>query len=281
MSKTPEEPLGSYRSSAGSQPWRVGREADPPPPLRNPLRRYLEAQVAHAREQASAKELARCVLKEVIFDEDVKRMKMEAPTQQGAQRRMKAEERRRIYYETDGEWLEMLKDEWVGELRLDIEANREARRLTEGGKAAEAKEAKQAAAQAKIDRKAERKEREAEGGVKQVKGEAAGAATDEEVAARAKEQADALGLGAIPPEVMAAMQAKREADALARAEADRRKKGVCVACGDEPATQSCSKCATRLYCGRECQVKHWKSHKKPCKVACAVKAAAAAEGAAK
>lgn len=37
----------------------------------------------------------------------------------------------------------------------------------------------------------------------------------------------------------------------------------CVSCG-EPATKRCSRCQNEWYCSRECQVGHWKRHKKAC-----------------
>lgn len=43
----------------------------------------------------------------------------------------------------------------------------------------------------------------------------------------------------------------------------------CAACGKvEPDTKAfpvCSKCKLVFYCGRDCQVQHWKTHKKLCK----------------
>ena len=40
--------------------------------------------------------------------------------------------------------------------------------------------------------------------------------------------------------------------------------GPCASCG-KPATCFCGGCATVSYCGRECQRKHWKTHKLICK----------------
>ncbi|KAK2161259.1 hypothetical protein LSH36_119g01005 [Paralvinella palmiformis] len=37
----------------------------------------------------------------------------------------------------------------------------------------------------------------------------------------------------------------------------------CVMCG-APASKRCSRCQNEWYCRRECQVKHWKKHKKAC-----------------
>ena len=42
-------------------------------------------------------------------------------------------------------------------------------------------------------------------------------------------------------------------------------KPVCGSCG-KPATQRCSKCRSEWYCGRECQIKGWKTHKEICEV---------------
>ena len=210
---------------------------------------------------------------------------MEMPTAVFALRRMRLEERRKLFYGTEAEWVSMMEAEWVDELKLDIETSREARRLTDGGDAPAAKEVKVLRIQAKVDKKAGAVAAEEAGGVKQIAdgGEVsaeAAAEADTKAAEAAKAQANLLGLGNIPPEVMAAMAAKREVDAKLKREADLKKKGMCVACAEKPATQSCSRCMVSLYCGRGCQVAHWKAHKKPCKVACAANEAKAADAAA-
>jgi len=42
----------------------------------------------------------------------------------------------------------------------------------------------------------------------------------------------------------------------------------CAHCGKGNAPQKrCSRCLSVVYCGRECQVAHWKAHKKACKAA--------------
>ncbi|HIB77694.1 MAG TPA: tetratricopeptide repeat protein, partial [Flavobacteriales bacterium] len=38
----------------------------------------------------------------------------------------------------------------------------------------------------------------------------------------------------------------------------------CVCCAKPGSSSRCSKCSAVLYCGRECQVQHWKTHKKSC-----------------
>uniref|UniRef100_A0A7S2V4T4 Uncharacterized protein n=1 Tax=Fibrocapsa japonica TaxID=94617 RepID=A0A7S2V4T4_9STRA len=40
----------------------------------------------------------------------------------------------------------------------------------------------------------------------------------------------------------------------------------CSNCGKVDAPQRCSKCRSASYCGRSCQVSHWKSHKGQCKI---------------
>lgn len=40
---------------------------------------------------------------------------------------------------------------------------------------------------------------------------------------------------------------------------------TCEVC-KKPASSKCSKCKSSWYCGRECQVSAWKSHKQRCKV---------------
>ena len=42
-------------------------------------------------------------------------------------------------------------------------------------------------------------------------------------------------------------------------------KPTCGKCG-KLATQRCSRCKTEWYCGRECQVQAWKSHKDVCDI---------------
>ena len=44
---------------------------------------------------------------------------------------------------------------------------------------------------------------------------------------------------------------------------------ACGGCGakkgeDDAALLACGKCKKRQYCGKECQAKHWKLHKKVC-----------------
>ena len=39
---------------------------------------------------------------------------------------------------------------------------------------------------------------------------------------------------------------------------------VCVVCKGTSAKSSCSKCKQISYCNRQCQVAHWKYHKKSC-----------------
>ena len=51
--------------------------------------------------------------------------------------------------------------------------------------------------------------------------------------------------------------AEREA-----AEAAANAAGACRQCGATPAHHVCGKCLTSLYCGRECQKRHWKEHHK-------------------
>lgn len=41
--------------------------------------------------------------------------------------------------------------------------------------------------------------------------------------------------------------------------------GRCAVCY-QPKKFNCSKCKVALYCGRDCQTKHWTTHKKECKV---------------
>lgn len=41
----------------------------------------------------------------------------------------------------------------------------------------------------------------------------------------------------------------------------------CAQCGKPGASKRCSRCQTEAYCGRECQVKHWKKHKAACDLA--------------
>ena len=51
---------------------------------------------------------------------------------------------------------------------------------------------------------------------------------------------------------------------------------LCLNCG-QIGLKKCGKCLEALYCGRDCQVKHWRSeHKRVCGVPGAVKAAAEA-----
>lgn len=40
---------------------------------------------------------------------------------------------------------------------------------------------------------------------------------------------------------------------------------VCAQCSKPGAPKECSRCQQTSYCGRECQQKHWKKHKKVCK----------------
>ena len=44
---------------------------------------------------------------------------------------------------------------------------------------------------------------------------------------------------------------------------------ICAFCGKKDAPQRCSRCKSVCYCGRECQVGHWKAHKAGCKLAAA------------
>eukprot|EP00041_Stephanoeca_diplocostata_P034390 m.1171167 g.1171167 ORF g.1171167 m.1171167 type:complete len:453 (-) comp24512_c0_seq5:3243-4601(-) len=46
----------------------------------------------------------------------------------------------------------------------------------------------------------------------------------------------------------------------------------CAKCG-EPAAMRCSRCQNEWYCRRQCQVEHWKSHKKMCNLICEADAA--------
>jgi ankyrin repeat protein len=39
----------------------------------------------------------------------------------------------------------------------------------------------------------------------------------------------------------------------------------CAQCNKKPANSFCSKCEATFYCGRECQVAHWRVHKSECK----------------
>ena len=39
----------------------------------------------------------------------------------------------------------------------------------------------------------------------------------------------------------------------------------CDFCGSENSSKLCSKCKTASYCGRECQMQHWRTHKIICK----------------
>ena len=42
--------------------------------------------------------------------------------------------------------------------------------------------------------------------------------------------------------------------------------GKCSYCGDAGAKSRCTRCKTVFYCGRKCQVAHWRSHKQSCGV---------------
>jgi hypothetical protein len=53
----------------------------------------------------------------------------------------------------------------------------------------------------------------------------------------------------------------------------------CALCG-AAATKRCSRCRAEWYCGRECQVKHWKQHKTLCEYVVGTMAAASAPAAA-
>ena len=45
----------------------------------------------------------------------------------------------------------------------------------------------------------------------------------------------------------------------------KKKKGTCLYCLQVvKGSMRCSRCETALYCGRECQVKHWPVHKNSC-----------------
>ena len=39
----------------------------------------------------------------------------------------------------------------------------------------------------------------------------------------------------------------------------------CVVCSKRGCWKKCSRCKALPYCSRECQQKHWKTHKKDCK----------------
>jgi len=174
--------------------------------------------------------------------------------------------RAQVWYETDQEWVQMVTDEWIAEIRGDAAANKEAKELTESGEVEKAKEVKRLRITAKVEEKKQQELKEEAGGVKLVAG-----ATERAAEEATKAKADALGLGNIPPEVMAAMAAKREEDAkLALA----KEKGFCVQCVESVGVMKCSRCLTVAYCGRDCQVAHWKAHKKACKEEVAKKEAA-------
>jgi len=232
----------------------------------------IQQQLEHAAQQQQGKDLARDVLKEVVFDSDFKAMKMELPTAVIAMRRMKENEKRKLFYETEADWMAMLKGEWVAELKGDFESNKKAKELTDAGDVEGAKGEKKLRIAAKAEARRTSEETEEAGGVKRALEE--GGESAEEVKRKAAEAskatADSLGLGNISPEVMAAMAAQREAAAAikaATAAANAAKsKGVCVVCETNPGVNTCSKCLMVQYCGRECQVGHWKSHKKMCKI---------------
>jgi hypothetical protein len=233
----------------------------------------------HAENQKTAKDMARDVLKEVIQEVDFKTSKLEMPTAVTALRRMKAEEKRKMFYETEEDWVAMVKAEWIAEIRGDNKANKEAKELTEAGEVEKAKEVKRLRLAAKVESKRVVEEQEERDGAKRtLEAGAPEQLDDEAIAAAEKAKADALGLGSISPEIMAAMAAQREAAAAAKEAADKvkeaAKNGVCAQCMTNAASQKCSRCLEVGYCGRECQVAHWKAHKKACKESCEKKAAA-------
>ena len=51
---------------------------------------------------------------------------------------------------------------------------------------------------------------------------------------------------------------------------------ACAVCGKDSGIR-CSRCKQEYYCGRDCQVKHWKEHKKFCDL-CTSAEAGGAEG---
>ncbi len=223
----------------------------------------------HARQQAQAKQLARDVLVEVVFDSEWKELKMEMPTATLALKRMKAAEMRKVWYEEDEkDWLEALRVEWIDELRGDFETNKKFKALMEEGKEDEAKAARQERTEARADsaKKVTALERT---------GKFRPAALEEE-AARQRELADAEAMMKAMGLNLAAMQGGGGGAAAAPAD-----KGACAACGGAmPKKNICGKCAEVAYCGRECQVKHWPEHKALCKQISNEKAAKQAAAAA-
>jgi len=57
---------------------------------------HVLAQIEHAQNQQTAKDIARVVIKELLREIDFKTSTMEMPTQLLAMRRMKAEEKRKV-----------------------------------------------------------------------------------------------------------------------------------------------------------------------------------------
>ncbi|GMH53245.1 hypothetical protein TrRE_jg5491, partial [Triparma retinervis] len=232
-------------------------------------------QVVHAREQLEGKELARGVMKETVGRVDFKGMGMELPTGVAGTRRIKNEQRRELFYQTRGEFLEVVKAEWVYDINFEWETSQGLKELEGSAE----KDYRRSRGEEKKKVKALAIEGEvAKGPLRLEDGRSVAEAEEDKRAAadQAKKAAEAAGLGDVPPEILEAMRIKREKDDEIAAELGRAKReskeGRCAKCGKEGEgvkITMCGKCRVVGYCGRECQVADWKVHKRGCKVECA------------
>ena len=165
---------------------------------------------------------------------------------------------RKIWYEEEKDFIEMLKQEWIDELKGDYETNRKVKRLNDEEKGDEAKDMKLLRNEVKKEAKKTQIELEKTGKFKpssQLE-----AALDTTGMTDAQKMMQAMGLS------------QEQLNMLAGGQID---KSLCAGCNKVKGKSQCSKCLEVSYCGRECQVGHWKAHKKFCKEMCASKADAA------
>jgi hypothetical protein len=193
-------------------------------------------QVVHAREQLEGKEIARGVLKETVGKVDYKAMGLELPTGVAAMRRVKNEQRRELFYKTRGEFLEVIKSEWVYDIVFEWETSQGLKSLEGVGekeykksRLEERKKAKDLAIEQEV----------AQGPLRLEDGRTvAEAEEDKRLAMEAnRKAAEAAGLGDIPPEMLEAMRIKREKEDEINEELERAakasKEGKCAKCGKE------------------------------------------------